>query len=208
MSGIAWMETSSDLLAKILQVLTSIEQKLDAHDAQFKELGSLVKNKGTKSESVIEHVETADETRIDPVLPPDSRHQSRIAYTTWKETNHEGYFNDEICKKLQVHLGDWWRVPYDTRLPLSFSKHVNNALHEYGLLSIDGRLPTHYSTNKIKEALVYDSMHRRTPGNDFLVIDFDSQNNHRIYRMGETALGHELTVESEYCDSAPWSRLM
>ncbi|KAL9120721.1 MAG: hypothetical protein Q9187_002719 [Circinaria calcarea] len=112
-----------------------------------------------------------------------------------------------LLKSIQDYLGDWWAIPDDHRIRLTFSNHAYHKAHEpMRFLSQPPR--AYYSDSSLRAARQFDTNLRALPGNDFLVIDFDELNNSRIYRLGQKAVGNPLMVESGSGYDAPWSRLI
>ncbi|KAL8777624.1 MAG: hypothetical protein Q9203_002471 [Teloschistes exilis] len=135
-----------------------------------------------------------------------SRGGPKIEYSEW----HPGRADDapmnaqdEAEFSLRTkHLGHCALLPDDRRLPLNFHRNLNLTL---GMVEYVDAL----TRARMLEALrFFDTEHRMQPDNDFCVVDFDSYNNSRIYRVGEDAIGNELMVTTESTYEAPWSRLI
>ena len=100
-------------------------------------------------------------------------------------------------------------MPDDDRLPLKFFR--SNILKS----DIPWGLPTGHLwkakqpfERELDRLCQFDTQLREQKSNDFAVVDFDSFNNSRIYRLGEKAQGPELLVRLEDSRQAPWSRIM
>ena len=113
-----------------------------------------------------------------------------------------------LLESIQEHLGDWWTIPDDHRIRLTFSNHAYHKAHETMNNPLSHPPMVYYSTSSLKAARHFDSNLRARLGNDFLVIDFDELNNSRIYRLGQKAVGNPLMIESGSGQDAPWSRLI
>lgn len=65
------------------------------------------------------------------------------------------------------------------------------------------------ATRKAVDHLVqFDRELRSSPGNDFLIIDYDAAYHSRLYRIGEPAIGSEIKVDLKDSSHKQWSRLM
>ena len=144
---------------------------------------------------------------------------TKYPYTEWDRAGHvvplkgnlvsvEFYLSASgLLNSIEDYLGDWWAIPDDHRIRLTFSNHAYHRAHEpMRCLSQPPR--AYYSESSLRVAREFDTDLRARPGNDFLVIDFDELNNSRIYRLGEKAVGNPLMVESGSGHDAPWSRLI
>ena len=109
---------------------------------------------------------------------------------------------------VQEYLGDWWTIPDDNRCRLTFSNHAYHKAHDSLLNPFVQPSTSYYSIDKMKAARQFNDTMRAQPGNDFLAVDFDEQNNYRLYRLGEKAVGNPLMVERGDRPVAPWSRLI
>ena len=115
-----------------------------------------------------------------------------------------------LSPELERRLGSCWNVPDDGRLPLKFFK--SNLLK----MNMTGGGPGIETFSKFKSRMEqdlttlceFDDALRKCPGNDFAIVDFDSSNNTRMYRLGQHATGPELMVDPRDSQQAPWSRLM
>lgn len=113
-----------------------------------------------------------------------------------------------LLESIQEYLGDWWAIPDDHRIRLTFSNHAYHKAHEPTNNLLSHPPMAYYSVGSLKAARHFDSNLRARPGNDFSVIDFDELNNTRIYRLGQKAVGNPLMIESGSGQDAPWSRLI
>ncbi|KAI4101360.1 MAG: hypothetical protein L6R37_005003 [Teloschistes peruensis] len=135
-----------------------------------------------------------------------SRGGPKIEYSEWHPGRSDDppmNAQDEVEFSLRTkYLGHCALLPDDGRLPLNFHRNLNLIPGMVGYVDALSRA-------RMLEALrIFDTEHRTQPDNDFCVVDFDSYNNSRIYRVGEDAIGNELMVTTESTYEAPWSRLM
>lgn len=223
---------SSDVLHDILNVLKRIESSLEAHEERFKSLeyhtqicngrrtaigldGSTSALRETsRSEDVLytSGEDTRPSRKGTPTNDDSSRDAStalRVPYSQWSINQLDRFFNLSLSKLLEARLGDCWRMPDDDRLPLKFFK--SNVLKSNGPFGVPvDSFPTiRQPFERDLEFLChFDNKLRAHPGNDFMVVDFDSADETRLYRLGEKAFGSELQVEAQGPKSAPWSRLI
>jgi len=208
--------SNEQLLARILKVLERIDSKIAVQDEQLQKLNALVSSRdaiqGTSRSNT-----RADSTELDhssgpfaPISRRSTKRKAKISYRDWNLHNLRGHLDDEFSMFLQGHLGDWCKIPRDSRLPLSFSKYGGDgAFFDRFEPYVVASTASKYTTSRLKAVHEFDMAHRQYPGNDFLVVDFDSLHNHILYRLGETALGADLLLDdTEDTFSAPWSRLM
>ncbi|KAL8711184.1 MAG: hypothetical protein Q9220_004329 [cf. Caloplaca sp. 1 TL-2023] len=131
----------------------------------------------------------------------------RIKYGEWR-SEYCSYDPTDLLEQshfslLQQYLGHCAVTPDDGRLPLNFSWTVNAAAPG------PPKLVDNLAEIRRLEALrTFDSDLKEQRGNDFLVVDVDSSNNSRLYRVGQEAIGSELMVSAEATRDAPWSRLI
>lgn len=215
------LQLPSELLLKILRVLERVEERLerlerpDKHSERPENLDPLypperrpyVQNHWDYDEHIPSQA-PAKETFANGALTKHHPHTATIPYNDWSMNSYNSHFEGEVLSMLKSHLGDYWRVPKDNRLPLVAFKStldIENcwgpqvALHSAARPNIEVRL------DLLRR---FDAEHRIEKGNDFLVIDYDLVNNTRLYRIGDSAIGSDLMVDSLQQDNAPWSRLM
>lgn len=136
-----------------------------------------------------------------------SKSGPKMKYGTWRPENYDNNAADMIDEShlglLEKYLGHCANMPDDGRLSLSFGWTVNLVAPEISRL---GDILT--EAQRLDALCAFDADLRAQSGNDFLVVDFDTSNNSRIYRVGQEAIGGELMVSSESPRDAPWSRLM
>ncbi|KAL8951750.1 MAG: hypothetical protein Q9222_002300 [Ikaeria aurantiellina] len=131
----------------------------------------------------------------------------RIKYGEWR-SEYCSYDPTDLLEEshislLQQYLGHCSVMPDDGRLPLNFGWSINPAVPGAP------KLVDNLAENRRLEALrTFDNDLREQRGNDFLVVDVDSSNNSRLYRVGQEAIGSELMVSAESTKDAPWSRLI
>ncbi|MCJ1405340.1 hypothetical protein MMC11_008567 [Xylographa trunciseda] len=213
---------TNELLAGILTVLERIDKKLLQQDEQVQRLTAAVNgNISTSRETarVDLPTESAYISGVDVVpsleksnLPPASKKIQRISYRDWNLYRLDGHLGDELSEFLQGYLGDWSKIPGDSRLPLSFSRYGNDSSTgnwDSVVAEYFHHLRPQLSLPRLNAAREFDSALRACRGNDFLVVDFDHQNHHILYRLGDEAIGNELLIADTGEDlSAPWSRLI
>ncbi|KAL8699370.1 MAG: hypothetical protein Q9201_006045 [Fulgogasparrea decipioides] len=176
----------------------------------------------------IASVETQEKTRVGhEAFSVYSRGGPRIPYSEWRSAQSEDNLNNPLDEDyhdmLTQYLGHCAVMPKDGRLPLNFTWAINPAAPKISkttdvlirartlegealrTFDADQRLTR---TRMLRALHAFDEDHRTQSGNDFLVVDLDSFNNSRIYRVGEEAIGSELMVSAESTHEAPWSRLM
>ncbi len=215
---------SQETLIRVLHILERMEARLDQHDERFRSLEGT--NKQVNGLRPGEISVDGNGTAFDIPRPssssgsPDSKPEackilqsiSKVPYSEWstKCTLPEQVFDTNLFKAIEHKVGDCLNIPDDYRLPLKFSKPniltSNNPWPQ--------RNPTRdlYNAKPLFERQLdtlcsFDRKLREQDGNDFVVIDFDTVNNSRIYRLGKQADGPELLVGSDAHD-APWSRFM
>ncbi|KAL8670900.1 MAG: hypothetical protein Q9168_004590 [Polycauliona sp. 1 TL-2023] len=152
-----------------------------------------------------------------------SRAGPRFKYGLWRSDQCNDDPTDMLDEShlslLRKYLGSCSAMPDDGRLPLSFKWSISNVRRR----SITLEAPLNHQitapgtlqlvdnlaeARRLEALRTFDTALRSLPGNDFLVVDLDSANNSRLYRIGQDAVGPELMVRSEPSHDAPWSRLM
>ncbi|KAL8991098.1 MAG: hypothetical protein Q9177_000409 [Variospora cf. flavescens] len=136
-----------------------------------------------------------------------SKGDPKIRYGEWRSDvctdDRDEILDEDHFVLLKLYMGDCAAMPDDGRLPL------NLGWRSYFVESPSDRIDYNHAEARRLEALrAFDAEFRAQPGNDFLVVDFDTSNNSRIYRVGQEVVGDELMVSSESPRDAPWSRLM
>ena len=133
----------------------------------------------------------------------------RVRYSKWS-INQRNWDGDEgFVKLLNKKVGGYWQIPYDRRLSLKIFKSTMDDPEDYWgsqIAMYNGAKST--VLNRLDLLHRFDATLRTEQGNDFFIVDYDSTNNTRIYRVGEIAIGSELMVNPRQLDNAPWSRLM
>lgn len=135
----------------------------------------------------------------------ESDHSTKVKYSFWKSDNDDTFYeilDQDHSAVLAKYLGESYLIPDDCRLPLQLGWR-DRSLHKE-------LLPTSASAKirRLQALQDFDNDLRAQSGNDFLVVDFDSSNNSRLFRIGETAIGNEIMVSPKTSKVAPWSRLM
>ncbi|MCJ1419539.1 hypothetical protein MMC32_005894 [Xylographa parallela] len=213
---------SNELLASILTVLERIEHKFTRQDEQVQRLKAIVDgNISTSQEAarfdVPSNVAYSTEADVLPRIglsnvPLVSKKNQKISYRDWNLDRLEGHLDDELSKFLQTYLGGWSEIPGDGRLPLSFSRYgTESSVENWDSVVVEyfHHLRPHYSLPRLNAAREFDNALRACRGNDFLVVDFDHQNHHLLYRLGDEVVGNDLLIPDTGEDSsAPWSRLI
>lgn len=188
----------NDLLLSILRVLERVEERLEKLDKHFEHkptlytLESTEKRGPSQSQQEYDDRISSRETQKEPINPQPSTRQhsvaSKVRYGDWGVEDSRGLnLKLEDQAMLQRYLGDYWKIPNDNRLT-TFKPNLK--------------------PQSLETLRRFDSQLRIEKGNDFVVIDYDSMNNTRIYRIGEAAIGSDLMVDPTQLDNAPWSRLM
>lgn len=187
----------SELLVSILRVLERVEERLERLDKRFEHAPTFYSldpaERHGPSQSHLEYDdrisrrETQKETSKVQLPTRQPSVATKVRYGDWGDDSCGLKFEADVEAVLQRYLGDYWKIPNDNRLT-TFKPNLKPRL-----LDILRR---------------FDSQLRSEKGNDFVVIDYDSMNNTRIYRIGETAIGSDLMVDPTQLDNAPWSRLM
>lgn len=219
---------NGDTLHAILGVLQSIEKKLDVHERRLIALQSSPKISTTKS-TTQEPRGTIDGENVEPNLapyltlkisPPSSPVTSedveqspnvKVPYTDIGFSAQE--LANSPSSKFQVtlehHLGDCARLPDDRRLPLNFFNGPQDWTNNTWAPHYDTSFNLVAATQSAVDHLVqFDTELRSSPGNDFLIIDYDAAHNSRLYRIGEAAIGSEIKVDLKGSSHKQWSRLM
>ncbi|KAL8727709.1 MAG: hypothetical protein Q9166_005882 [cf. Caloplaca sp. 2 TL-2023] len=131
----------------------------------------------------------------------------RLKYSQWRSERGSDDPTDMLDEShlgiLGNYLGQCSLMPDDGRLPLSFTWTINFAAP--GTPKLVDNLA---EARRLDALRSFDTDLRAHPGNDFLIVDFDTHNNSRLYRVGQEAIGGELMVSSESTSEAPWSRLI
>lgn len=220
------------VLCDILRVLERIEAKLDGHEERFTSLEEHTKkSRGRRrtesydgkidTETSTLRVATSSQLDLDTSRPsrkgtptnddpPEAGKMAmKIPYSQWSINQLDRFFNLTLSTSLHQRLGDCWNMPDDDRLPLKwFKSNILKTNAPWGAL-LDSFPTARQPVEKDLEFLCqYDHDLRLEPGNDFVVVDFDTQDNTRLYRLGDGAVGPELEVESQGTQSAPWSRFV
>lgn len=200
-----------DALTSVLRVLERIEVKLEKQEQRGKSLEKQEKEK-TDHLHQIEKVDYRRRTQSlsENISTVDLSLPSTVPYSIWQLGNPKPHqiLDLELLKVIESQVGDYWKIPDDGRLPLKSFKITTHGQDD------GGEKPASYSRTKrqierdSKEVRQFDDALRIQPGNDFLIVDHDSRNNARLYRVGAKAIGSQLRVEYGHSQSAPWSRIM
>lgn len=135
-------------------------------------------------------------------------HSTKVEYSFWKSDNDDTFYDtNEILDQdrsavLAKYLGESYLIPDDFRLSLQLGWRDRSLHKELLTTSASAKI------RRLQALQDFDNDLRAQSGNDFLVVDFDSSNNSRLYRIGETAIGNKIMVSPENSKIAPWSRLM
>ena len=221
---------AADVLSAILSVLERIEKRLDAQEQRLNGVNASSKpsqsTRRTCPTSEVDlaelaEVDTLDEyprdTRVDypPSLAPGELavwHKSEkqeVPYSDLGFSYHEPSHIDSFKELLEAYIGDCWKLPDDKRLPLHFGKRLIDWT-DAARSSETTVLATKRATlvRDLERLQQFDKDLRARPGNDFLIIDYDSRSNCRLYRVGNRAVGSELKVSLGGPSHHQWSRLM
>ena len=215
----------NNILPDILKVLQRIEKKLDGHEARFADLEDSWKNENRSrgretavfsSQCEQQRNGSASDVRLpirftkDNEKPlEDAKSIPKIPYGEWgwSRIQMDRFSKINLPPSLEQRLGDCWRMPDDDRLPLKFFR--SNILNTNPpSRNLGDNLPTARQPfeRKLEFVCRFDRELRKQPGNDFMVVDFDSDNT-RLYRVGDAAIGGELQVE-QGSHAAQWSRMI
>ena len=119
------------------------------------------------------------------------------------------YLDPKLSDAIERRVGDCWSMPDDNRIALKFFKaNVLKSNVPWGTRSCSLYSTKQQFERELDFLCHFDKELRKQPGNDFVVLDFDTVNNTRIYRLGEKAIGPQLMVDFEERRDAPWSRIM
>ena len=222
---------SECVLRDILSVLNRIEARLTGHDDRLQSLEDDPKQaigrgrfrrddtftdteSSTRSTTFIPDIEldswqpSRKGTPINEAIQEESN-ATKIPYSLWSINQVDRFFNLTLSTVLERNLGDCWGMPDDNRLPLKFFKSNVIQSHTPWGAAIDSFPCTRQPVERDLEFLCqFDADLRKQPGNDFLVVDFDTWDNTRLFRLGTEAIGSELEVEAQGTHDAPWSRLI
>ena len=221
---------ASDVLSAILRVLERIEERLDGQEQRL----NLVNGSSKRSQSITRTSSTSevDRTELEEVdtnlkYSPDTHveyprspspdelaawHKSEAheaPYSDLGSSYHEPSHNDGWKELLEAYIGDCWKLPDDKRLPLHFGNRLVNWTRA-AWSSENTILATKRATllRDLERLQQFDRDLRARPGNDFLIIDYDSRSNCRLYRVGNRAVGSEPKVSRVEPSHHQWSRLM
>ncbi|MCJ1310262.1 hypothetical protein MMC25_003924 [Agyrium rufum] len=260
-------ESTNRILGQILNVLSSIDGKLQIQEEHLQSLNTLVRAghsnessppphtpsenaassserpmieamSGTEASPEVPNVEAGDREKalhLDPGRKTEERYaikpvsrvstfSKKILYTercnavnSSKKIDFLGQSVDlefflgavGILPGIQENLGDWWQIPDDGRVRLTFSKEGYQKRYESSQSPFIERPNLFYALDRMKGARQFDELLRCHSGNDFFAVDFDDTHNTRIYRLGQKAVGPPLTVDADTgTHDSPWSRLV
>ena len=111
---------------------------------------------------------------------------------------------------LQNLLGDWWRIPNDSRIPLNFGIQSDHQCEGRPCSGCSVYKSGRKDVVKFREyARLFDSYPERC----CLLLDIHSQNSLIMYQVGCNAVykgaqGAPVDIGSKEPDTAPWSRYM
>ncbi|MCJ1355028.1 MAG: hypothetical protein MMC33_005019 [Icmadophila ericetorum] len=241
---------STELLAKILDVLTRIDEKIRNQDEQIRTLETFIQKTHSfgsdacttdtaidssvilsRGDSKLDpqdekpHQPTADKSSSEGDSAGEAiiRHDTateKLPYTDFPWAEKGIFFCGQYITikdyleitgldyEIQGKLGDWWNIPDDMRMQLTFSKHKYIKARSHSDVFLAEPLSIAYGSETMNIARQFDDSLRVRPGNDFLAVDFDEHNHSRLYRMGESAVGPPLMIERGGHKNAPWSRLI
>ena len=221
---------AADVLSAILRVLERIEKRLDARDERLD-----VVNGSSKPSRTIRHTNSTSEidlTKLEEVdtqvkysrdtHDEDPRNPSLDGSAAWHKSEtleaaysdldfsyHEPHHNEGFRRLLEAYIGDCCMLPDDKRLPLRLGNRLINWTPA-PWSSETTIVPTQRATlvRDLERLQQFDRDLRARPGNDFLIIDYNSRNHCRLYRVGNEAVGSELKVSLDEPSHNQWSRLM
>jgi hypothetical protein len=223
---------TDNVLCEILKVLERIEARLDGHEGGSQSFEEQNKQSLEREEPQSHDARVVSETSTcrvaeAPQIDLDELKHSRkgtptndeshelsksalkIPYSQWSINQLDKFFNLTLPSSLRQQLGDCWDIPDDDRLPLKFFKSNMLKTNAPWGTPVDSFPTARQPIERDLELLCqFDNDLRLQPGNDFVVIDFDTLDNTRMYRLGTEAVGSELEVEPQGTQNAPWSRLV
>ena len=205
------VQPSEDVLTSVLQILQRLEVKLEKQEQLVKSLEKQTTGNPDHAYPIMK-VQHRSRTRslsgkvpvVDLSLP------STVPYSNWQLGHSKPHevLDVEFLKVVKSQVGDYWKIPDDCRLPLKSFKITTDSKND-GINQPASHSRTKRQIEKdAREVRQFDDALRIQPGNDFLVVDMDSKNNARLYRVGTKAMGHQLKVEYGHSQQAPWSRIM
>lgn len=139
------------------------------------------------------------------MIPHQSTEANGARYKVPALYEYTSELDPELKEMIDKHLGDWWRIPADNRIPLRL---FTGTSLDHDLWGMDFANHIQQIQNDMRFLRGFDKKVRALPGNDFLIIDYDQRDFARMYRVGERAIGAELGTGSEKSSVAAWSRLM
>ena len=219
---------NGNALQAILQVLQSIESKLDVQEQRSNALHSAADTTSCSSsprepavagEAGFQCVPGYSPSHLAISRPSSPVHlglvqtalgtkipYSDIVFNTQDlATNPDAKF----LSQLRHSIGDCCLLPDDTRLPI----HLFNRFQDWK----NNMMAPHYTSafnlgeatkRSLSHLLRFDEELRKVPGNDFVIIDYDAAHNSRLYRIGEPAIGSEIMIDRNSPSHKQWSRLM
>ena len=222
---------AADLLSAILSVLERIEERIDAQEQRLNVVNASSKSSQsircrsptsevdlTELAEVDRHLEAPRRARVEypPSLAPgesavwDKSEDQEVPYSDLGFSYHEHSHDDDSFKGLlETYVGDCWKLPGDRRLPLHFGNRLIDWTH--AARSLETTMPALHRATLVRDLerlQQFDKDRRARPGNDFLIIDYDSRTNCRLYRIGSRAVGSEPKVSLGEPSHHQWSRLM
>ena len=213
---------AAEVLSAILKVLQRIEERLDGQEQRFNALNdpsrSTQHTTFTSQASELDFTDPAEasENEQEPQGPSirnlvgwQGPEKLEVPYSDLGFSYHEPNHNDSFKRLLETHIGDCWKLPDDKRLPLNFSNRLIDWTH--ATWSPDSTLSATKQAaivQGLEQLRRFDNDLRAEPGNDFVIIDYSSRGNCRLYRVGDKAAGSELKVSLSEPSHHQWSRLM
>jgi len=210
----------SDVFTSILRVLERIEDKLDGQEQRLDKFEDTARgSRSARAGDPISEVDLADLPELNEYASPETsiadfaighpNEKADVPYSDVDFTFQETGQNEELKKLLESYLGDCWKLPDDTRLPLNLVNRAVDWTHAARDPQIVMSSMRKDSFRKGLERLKgFDIDHRSQLGNDFFIIDYCPKNTSRLYRIGEKAVGSELRVSLGEPSHHQWSRLM
>ena len=204
-------QSSNDVLISVLRVLERIEVKLDRQEQRANGLERQTKlepdhfNPAKTSKRKIRACLLSEKPDPVPLSLPLT-----IPYDIWRLGVSKAHqtLDLDFLRVIENQVGDYWKIPDDGRLPLkSFNITADSQNAEADQPKLYTRTKRQMEKDS-REVRRFDDALRIQPGNDFLIVDHDSKNNARLYRVGANAVGSQLIVENEHSQRAPWSRIM
>ena len=205
---------AAEVLSAILKVLERIEERLDGQEQRFNAVNDA--SRSTQSNTIMSQASEVDLTDLTDVNEHGEDPQGRslqdsvlwhgpekpeVPYSDLGFSCHEPNHNDGFRRLLETYIGDCWKLPEDNRL----IDWTHAAWSPKSTASATRQAAVVQDLERLRR---FDIDLRAQPGNDFMIIDYNSIGNCRLYRVGDKAAGSELKGALGEPSHHQWSRLM